>query len=173
MTGWHEGPLLAFDTETTGVDAHTCRIVQVGLATITPGEGILPRLWMVDPGVDIPEQASAIHGITTARCREDGEAPERVRKGKRNLTTQCAHYDVQLDGAHDAGHDATAAARLAWRIAQRHPQIAAMTPRDLHQAQIGWAQQQADSLRAYFDSRGIAHDGCDGTWPVRRQQVSA
>lgn len=30
------------------------------------------RAWLADPGIPIPEQASAIHGISTARAVADG-----------------------------------------------------------------------------------------------------
>ena len=89
------------------------------------------------------------------------------RKGSRKLEDQCRHYDVALDGAHDAGHDAIAAARVAWRIGQRYPAIAAMPLHELHEAQVDWRREQCDSLRAYFDRTGKEHDGVDGSWPVR------
>lgn len=89
------------------------------------------------------------------------------RKGKRNLEAQCEHYGVRHDGAHDAGQDALAAARVAWKIAHRHPAIAEADLYDLHQQQIDWAQEQRDSLRGYFDLKGIAHDGVDPRWPLQ------
>lgn len=62
-----------FDLETTGVDVTTDRIVtaHVGLLDAS-GSVIRARDWLADPGVDIPEGASAIHGITTARARAEG-----------------------------------------------------------------------------------------------------
>ncbi len=64
-------PLIAvdavvIDTETTGLDARTARLVQVGAVRIRGGavqcDEQLSRL--VDPGVAIPSQASKVHGIT-------------------------------------------------------------------------------------------------------------
>jgi DNA polymerase-3 subunit epsilon len=62
-----------FDLETTGVDVTTDRIVtaHVGLLDAS-GTVIRARDWLADPGVDIPEGASAIHGVTTARARAEG-----------------------------------------------------------------------------------------------------
>lgn len=237
MSGWHDGPMLAVDTETSGRDPHTARVVQIGLARIVPGEGVSAQLYLVDPGIEIPDEAAAIHGLTTEHVREHGQQPAEVlrkvgaalgdwldqglpivamnaaydctlleaelarhgitsagladgpvidpfvidkhvdtyRRGSRKLEALCQHYGVRLDGAHDAGYDAMAAARVAWRIGKVHPLIGGLSLPELHQAQVGWAREQADSLRAYFDSRGTAHDGCDGTWPVRRarQEVAA
>lgn len=62
-----------FDLETTGVDVTTDRIVtaHVGLLDAS-GSVIRARDWLADPGVEIPEGASAIHGITTERARAEG-----------------------------------------------------------------------------------------------------
>jgi DNA polymerase-3 subunit epsilon len=89
------------------------------------------------------------------------------RKGKRTLAAQCEHYGVRHDGAHNAGEDALAAARVAWAIARRHPSIAEADLYELHQQQEHWAQEQRDSLRVYFDSKGIEHDGVDPRWPLQ------
>lgn len=72
MTPWHEGPLACFDLETTGIDPHEARVVTA--AIIETGRGVQTRVseWLLDPGVEIPEAASRIHGITTERAREDG-----------------------------------------------------------------------------------------------------
>lgn len=74
MTAWTDGPLLGFDTETTGVDVAHDRIVTAALVR-RDGEGTDVRTWLIDPGVPIPEAASAIHGISTEHAREHGEAP--------------------------------------------------------------------------------------------------
>lgn len=98
------------------------------------------------------------------------------RKGSRKLTAAAAHYDVQLSeiDAHGAEADAIAAARIVWRIATRYPAVRDASLHELHEAQTVWAREQADSLRAYFDSKGTAHDGCDPHWPIRqRSEVAA
>lgn len=91
---------------------------------------------------------------------------DKWRKGKRTLTRCCEVYDVGLDGAHDSTYDALAAARVAWRICQRHPEIAAMSLDELHEAQVGWAAEQAASLQEYFRRKDPAAV-VDGAWPVR------
>ena len=69
-------PLLALDgvvvdTETTGLDARTARLVQVGAVRLSGGRleeaDTFERL--VDPGVPIPAMASAIHGIKDEHVR--------------------------------------------------------------------------------------------------------
>lgn len=71
---WHLGPLCAFDLETTGVDPETARIVTATVVHIN-GATVDSREWLVDPGIEIPEQASAIHGVTTERARAEGIDP--------------------------------------------------------------------------------------------------
>jgi DNA polymerase-3 subunit epsilon len=73
VTAWHEGPMVAFDLESTGVDTETARIVTACVALIQPGQPVEPITWLLDPGIEIPEAASAIHGITTERCRNEGQ----------------------------------------------------------------------------------------------------
>jgi DNA polymerase-3 subunit epsilon len=69
---WYE-TLGVFDLETTGVDVETSRIVSAHVGVIDgSGEVVERRDWLADPGVEIPEQASAVHGITTERARLEG-----------------------------------------------------------------------------------------------------
>ena len=63
---WYEQPWIGFDTETTGTDPMIARILQAAILTHDP-EGILAeedRVVYINPGVPIPPQASAIHGLT-------------------------------------------------------------------------------------------------------------
>lgn len=72
---WHEGPILAFDTETTSRRPREARIVQAAVARCEPHRDNDVRTWLLDPGVEVPEEAAAIHGITTEVARRDGEQP--------------------------------------------------------------------------------------------------
>ena len=75
--GWARGPLLGFDTETTGVDVTGDRIVTVALVR-RDSAGTRAQTWLIDPGVPIPAEAAAIHGITTEHARAHGRAPRGV-----------------------------------------------------------------------------------------------
>ncbi len=71
-TPWFD-TLAVFDLETTGIDVETSRIVSAHVGVIgASGQVIERRDWLADPGIEIPEQASAVHGITTERARRDG-----------------------------------------------------------------------------------------------------
>ena len=69
-----------FDLETTGIDVTSSRIVSAHVGVIGPDGAIIEQTdWLADPGIDIPEQASAVHGITTEHARANGRpAPEVV-----------------------------------------------------------------------------------------------
>lgn len=70
-------PLAAFDLETTGPNPHVDRIVTANLTTIaTDPNGVVQingRNWLLDPGIEIPEGAAAVHGITTEQARDNGQ----------------------------------------------------------------------------------------------------
>jgi DNA polymerase-3 subunit epsilon len=69
--GWHRRKLAGFDTETTGRDPKEVRMVSAALVT-SDGQ---KWTFLIDPGVEIPVEATAIHGITTEHAREHGRAP--------------------------------------------------------------------------------------------------
>lgn len=73
-TNWWPGPVLGFDTETTGVDAAHDRIVTAALVR-RDADGTHVRSWLLDPGVEIPAVAVDIHGVTTDQARAQGVAP--------------------------------------------------------------------------------------------------
>jgi DNA polymerase-3 subunit epsilon len=72
MSSWWEGPMVGFDLETTSPDPETARIVTAALVVIDGGVLVEHRDWLADPGVVIPEEAAAIHGVTTERARAEG-----------------------------------------------------------------------------------------------------
>src|SRR5579864_8751085 len=69
---WTEGEVLGLDFETTGVDRF--RDVPVSYALVSVVDGTAVRSWsgLIDPGREIPAEATAVHGITTARARAEG-----------------------------------------------------------------------------------------------------
>ncbi|MFI5801023.1 exonuclease domain-containing protein [Streptomyces sp. NPDC051677] len=66
---------IGFDTETTGVDPSNARIVTAALIVRGGGRTIRSFQWLIDPGIEIPEEAAAIHGVTTERARAEGRKP--------------------------------------------------------------------------------------------------
>ncbi|MFD3803959.1 3'-5' exonuclease [Streptomyces sp. NPDC058611] len=105
---WISGPLVAFDLETTGTDVETDRIVTAAVVRLDPDGAVAQeRTWLLDPGIAIPEQASAIHGISTEHARAHGapavsaveEIARAVADGLRSgtpLVVMNARYDLSL-----------------------------------------------------------------------------
>ncbi|HTN57317.1 MAG TPA: exonuclease domain-containing protein [Protaetiibacter sp.] len=78
MSSWADR-LGVFDLETTGVDVETARVVTACIAVLDAEGRVVQRWdWIADPGVEIPEAAAAVHGITTERARAEGRASELV-----------------------------------------------------------------------------------------------
>ncbi|MCX4733230.1 3'-5' exonuclease [Streptomyces sp. NBC_01363] len=92
MTHWYEGPLAAFDTETTGVDVEGDRIVSAALVVQdTAGGRTRITRWLVNPGVPVPVGATEIHGLTDDHLQRNGRWPAPVvEEIARALAEQCA-----------------------------------------------------------------------------------
>ncbi|MEU0671315.1 3'-5' exonuclease [Streptomyces sp. NPDC006172] len=78
MTAWFEGRLAGFDLETTGVDVENDRIVTACAVQCGGGLPTQSATWMADPGIEIPEGAAKVHGITTERARAEGRPAAEV-----------------------------------------------------------------------------------------------
>jgi DNA polymerase-3 subunit epsilon len=60
---WVACPIAFLDVETTGRDPALDRIVEVGIVIGRGGDVIERRSWLVNPGIPIPAEVSAVHGI--------------------------------------------------------------------------------------------------------------
>jgi DNA polymerase-3 subunit epsilon len=262
---WHEGRMVAVDTETTGVNPLEARIVTAAVVHFAPGQRPTSIQWVIDPGTQVPDEAAAVHGWTNERIRgflgRPGTDAVRIHNGRKQPLTRdaalfeiaaqaatamaaeaplvvmnaaydltlletelvrnaidplstrptgirgvvdpmvierafdpyrrlkggcrggkyrcggcgatdhkllslCAHYGIRHAGAHDASADAVASVRILRRLVDSWPEIARWKLPTLHEHQVTWRREQADSLRAYFDKNGIEHDGVDPGWPV-------
>src|SRR3954452_12860804 len=59
-----ERPLAVIDLETTGTDTKVDRIVEISVLRLLPGGKHDHRTRRVNPGVPIPREATAVHGIS-------------------------------------------------------------------------------------------------------------
>ena len=57
-------PIIFFDLETTGVDTARDRIVEISMIKIMPDGEEITRTRRLNPGMPIPAEATAVHGIT-------------------------------------------------------------------------------------------------------------
>ena len=59
-----KNPIIFFDLETTGVDISKDRIVEICYIKVFPNGNEVSRTMRINPGMHIPESASAVHGIS-------------------------------------------------------------------------------------------------------------
>lgn len=69
---WHTGRMCGFDLETTGVDIENDRIVTSCVVQVGAGAGTESLEWLANPGIEIPDGAAEVHGITTEQARAEG-----------------------------------------------------------------------------------------------------
>jgi DNA polymerase-3 subunit epsilon len=93
------GKLIGFDTETTGIDPKTDKILSIAYTRGSDSEDIAIRYLNWD--VDVPEEASAVNGLTREKLAEIGEEPAVVlREVAEYLTSSPANlmaYNVAFD----------------------------------------------------------------------------
>lgn len=63
-TSWSEIPLAVIDFETTGTNAELDRIIEVGVVCFHRGELTRREGLLINPGMPIPAEATAVHQIT-------------------------------------------------------------------------------------------------------------
>ncbi|MFF0161360.1 3'-5' exonuclease [Streptomyces sp. NPDC005263] len=76
--GWHRELLIGFDLETTGTDPREARIVTGAVIEVRAGQPLGRREWLADPGVEIPQEAVAVHGISNERAATEGRPADQV-----------------------------------------------------------------------------------------------
>ena len=189
MATFDASRMLSFDLETTSANPREARVVTSALVRID-GSEVDANETLADPGVEIPEEAAKVHGITTENAPYDltvlrqltgdftvtgpvfdplliDRAKDRYRKGPRNLTSMCEHYGVRLDNAHEATADAFAAARVAWmQVRKLYPDLAQMDTGELMEYQaVQYFTLQEDRKR-YFESQGRDASNVLPGWPM-------
>ena len=60
-------PIVFFDLETTGINIANDRIVEISILKIYPNGTEESKTWLVNPVIEIPKEASDIHGITNEK----------------------------------------------------------------------------------------------------------
>ncbi|QBI56095.1 exonuclease domain-containing protein [Streptomonospora litoralis] len=113
--GWHTGPLAGYDCETSARDPREAFLVS---AAFVDSAGTA-RTWLVDPGErEIPEDAVAVHGITTERARDEGlpaakaldeiaDAVSTHLTAERGLTVFNAPFDLMVLSGELRRHELT------------------------------------------------------------------
>ncbi|MFE9254911.1 3'-5' exonuclease [Streptomyces sp. NPDC006879] len=135
---WYEGPLAAFDTETTGVDVEHDRIVSAALVVQECAGGrVRSTRWLVNPGIPVPVEATNVHGLTDEHLQHHGRWPAPVMEevarslaeqsiAGRPLVVMNAPFDLTLLDRELRRHRATSLARYL----DNHP-LSVLDPRVL------------------------------------------
>lgn len=84
-----------WDTETTGVRRDEDRIITAFISLRDGDEIVSEHSWVIDPGIEIPEEASNVHGMTTEWVRENG---------RKDVSTAIEEIVHELSEAAHAGY---------------------------------------------------------------------
>jgi DNA polymerase-3 subunit epsilon len=72
-------PLVFFDLETTGLKVGEDRIVEMALIRVSPQGDVMERVRRFNPGIPIPAEATAVHGITDDDVADEAPFAHRAR----------------------------------------------------------------------------------------------
>jgi DNA polymerase-3 subunit epsilon len=64
-------PIVFFDLEATGVNVVSDRIVEIGILKVFPNGNKESHTWLINPGIPIPAEVVAIHGIDDAKVANE------------------------------------------------------------------------------------------------------
>ncbi len=95
---WLDHPIAFIDTETTGLDPKTERIIELGIVLGRGGEIVARHNWLVNPGIPIPRESTEVHGI---RDEDVADKPS----FKEILPEVLACLGDAVAGAYNAGFD--------------------------------------------------------------------
>ncbi|NUO53520.1 MAG: 3'-5' exonuclease [Polyangiaceae bacterium] len=95
-SAWSDCVVAFIDVETTGKDSEVDRLVEVAVILGRGGEVFERKSWLVNPGIPIPEESSAVHGI---RDPDVADKPP--------FRTVLPEVLAMLDGAIPAAYNAT------------------------------------------------------------------
>ena len=89
-------PIIFFDLETTGVDTARDRIVEISMIKIMPDGEEITRTRRLNPGMPIPAEATAVHGITDEDVK-DAPTFAQVARSLEQFIRGCDFRRIQLN----------------------------------------------------------------------------
>lgn len=107
--------MCGFDLETTGTNVETDRIVTACVIQCGGSLSTTSATWLTNPGIEIPAEATKVHGITTDRARAEGRPAAEVIEEVTAALAQVVLSDIPIV-AMNAPFDLT----LLDREARRH-----------------------------------------------------
>ena len=82
---WLDPGFIAFDTETTGVDPASDRIVTAAMVNFANGEVTSEHEWLLKLEIPIPPASTQVHGITDEHPRRT--ANKNVKRSSRSTSS--------------------------------------------------------------------------------------
>jgi DNA polymerase-3 subunit epsilon len=128
---WWDGPMTGFDVETTSASPEDARIVSVALVRIGPAREAVERTvdrWttIVNPGVEIPQEAIDVHGISNEQAQAEGVELAEAMHPVLDVADESLRAGIPWV-AHNARYDFTVTDRELRRLGS--PRIAALLAR--------------------------------------------
>lgn len=94
LNPWHRGKITAVDFETTGTDTGEDRIVTASIIELDGTAGTYrTHEWLINPGIEIPAEATRVHGVSTEHAKANGRDPREA----------IAEINAKLNSAYDRG----------------------------------------------------------------------
>lgn len=91
-----DGRRCGWDTETTSTDPAEARIVTAAIVAHGGGRPERVQSWLINPGVPIPPETTAIHGIDDARAAADGQDPAGALEDIASTLATCLSYGMPV-----------------------------------------------------------------------------
>lgn len=93
---------IVWDLETNGFKAPACKILEIGMFKIEDGEVVETKRWVLNYGIEISPEITAINGMTKEIIDAEGRDPKEcllefldyVRECKGNLTHNGIRFDI-------------------------------------------------------------------------------
>lgn len=87
---------IGWDTETTSTNPAEARIVAAAIVGRGGGNPERVQTWLINPGVPIPPETTAIHGIDDAKVQAEGEPPAKALSVIAGTLATCLRYGMPV-----------------------------------------------------------------------------
>lgn len=127
---WHTGRMVLLDFETSGIDCFRDRVVTAALIEVGGGRDTVTREWLINPGIEIPAEATAVHGVSTMQAQAGGVDPAGAIHEIATHLVGLTAAGVPVVGHNIGGYDLTMlwAELLRYSADELAAQVAAIRP---------------------------------------------
>ena len=155
---WTNGPFLAYDCESTGTDCDIDRIVTATTVLLQPDAEPVVTSWLINPGVPIPAEATAVHGITDDHALTYGRPPAECLAEIVAALTSAAAAGIPVL-AYNAAYDLTILDRECRRHGLTPPALGSVLDPFVIDKAVDRYRKGKRTLTAACEHFGVRHDG--------------